>query len=234
MKRICVALAVLAVVTIIVAGCGGGGGGTGGGGDITPKTTLSGRVINSLGEPVSGAQVAVDTGSARAILTGTTDSSGQYSIGNVPVGVTINISVTSGGNTTQLSNLTIGTDAGSASGMNVVVGGEAIPSGCTVHILPDPMAVYTGETSYGEIEVHDQYGEIINPTAGSGWKATVVVTGAATLQIKDSATTFGIRGGTVNQTAKITVLVTTTSGSVISTTQTVTIKNMDTPPGPPL
>jgi hypothetical protein len=231
MKRIHVALALLAAATFVVTGCGGGGGG---GGDTTPKTTLSGRVLDSYGGTISGAQVNVDTGSTKAVLSGTANSSGYYSIGSVPLGVTINISVTSGGNSIQLNGLTIGTDAGSSTGMNVVLGGQAIPNGCTLSIAPDSLSVYAGETSIASIKVYDQFEQEVLPTESSSWKAGVVVTGSATLQLGESATTFGVKGGTLNQTAKITVLGVTAGGAVIGANKIVTIQSMDQPPPPPL
>jgi len=232
MKRIHVALALLAAATFVVTGCGGGGGG--GGGVTTPKTTLSGRVLDSYGGTISGALVTVDTGSTKAVLSGTTNSSGYYSIGNVPVGVTINISVSSGGNSTQLNGLTIGTDAGSGTGMNVVLGGQAIPSGYTLSIAPDSLSVYAGEASIASIKVYDQFEQEVLPTESSGWKTSVVVTGSATLLLGESATTFGVKGGTLNQTAKMTVLGVTTGGSLISASKVVTIQSMDLPPNPPI
>ncbi len=236
MKRIFVALAVLAVAAVVIAGCGGGGGGNGGGGGGGDTATLSGRVLDTSGSPVSGATVAVDTGTttSKAILSATTNTSGQYSIANVPLGVTFNMSVTSGGNTTQMNGLSIGTDAGSSASMNVVVGGDTIPAGSTVEILPSPLPVYAGETSIAQIKIHNQYGDEIAPAAGHQWKASIVVTGSATAQLSDELNAFGVKGGTVGQNARITVLVVMSNGNLASASQTVTVQDMSLPPPPPL
>lgn len=238
MKRISVALALLAAVTFVVAGCGGGGGGTGGGGGVDPSTitTLSGHVLDTTGSPVTNAQVTVDTGAARSILSGTTNSSGAYSIGSVPLGVSINIKVSKVGmNDILMNGLTIGTDAGSAVGMEILASSEAPPAGSTVSISPAFNDLATGETRTYSIEVLNSSGTLITPNSLTGWKSSVVVSGAATGRINtDDPTSFKVTGGTAGKAAKVTVLVTLANGDFAAASASVTIKSVDVPPPPPM
>ena len=236
MKRIFVALAVLAVAAVVITGCGGGGGSSSGGdtgGDTTLVTTLTGHILDVSGNPAVGATVSVDTGT-RAILAATTNSSGLYSIQNVPMGVQFNMSVTYGGNTTQMNQLSIATTSGRVTNMNVVVGGDVAPAGSTVEFDPSYIPVYAGETSTIQFRVRNQYGDEVIPTSGHGWRASVVVTGGATLQTSDQLNAFSVRGGTAGQTARITVMVVMSNGFLASKTQTVTVQDMSGPPPPPM
>ncbi len=238
MKRLYLALVLMAVVTVALTGCGGGGGGGGGGTppDTTPRTTLSGRVFDTNGTPISGATVTVDSGTVKAIVSTTTNANGQYSIGNIPKGVLLNIQISKTGITTTIMNgLTIGLDAGSAVGMDIVANSQGPPVGSTVSLSPTLTDIYTGDTLSFDVVVKNSVGDPIYPTSGSGWQSSLVVSGAATGHIQaDSPGTFSITGGTVGQTAKITVLVIRSDGSIASTSTTVTIKNMEGPPPPPI
>lgn len=235
MKRFFMALVLIAAVTVVLTGCGGGGGG-GGGGTITPKTTLSGRVFDTNGTPISGATVTVDSGAVKAIVSGTTNVNGQYSIANVPKGVLLNIQVSKTGiTTTLLTGLTISATAGSSVGMDIVANSQSPPVGSTVELSPTMTDLYTGDTIGFDIVVKNSVGDPIYPSSGSGWQSAVVVSGAATAHIQaDSPGTFLVTGGTAGQSATITVLVTRSDGSLAYTSKTLTIKDMEGPPPPPI
>jgi hypothetical protein len=89
------------VLINVLAGCGGGGGGSSSGGSSAGNTTVSGTVINSTTQqPLAGIVVSV----VGTSLTATTDSSGDFTIDNVPGG-NQNFTFTSSGTS-------IGTDNG--------------------------------------------------------------------------------------------------------------------------
>jgi hypothetical protein len=79
-----------------LSGCGGGGdgggGGGGGGGNPPPAgggnpnlATVSGRVIDNLGNPVPGARVTIFKADGTVQTTQTTSSTGTFSVFNIPL-----------------------------------------------------------------------------------------------------------------------------------------------------
>jgi hypothetical protein len=77
-KRNAIIYVGLSFLILIFGACGGGGGGGAGSGGATPAetTTISGKVIDSNGDPVSGAEVTITS----TPVTTYTDSNGDFSV----------------------------------------------------------------------------------------------------------------------------------------------------------
>lgn len=242
MKRIHVLLAILAATGLLITGCGGGGGGSGGGGgDTTPTTSLSGRILDTSGDPVEGATVSVSTNTSRVTITRTTDQNGSYNLPGVPIGVSLTITVSKTGMPDRvLSGLVIGSEAGDTAGLDIVVDSEFPPAGSTLSItlangLPLPKDIYANEETWCKIIVKNAYGDTIHPTRDSDWMASVIVTGGAVGAVSASdPSLFKVVGMQVGAQAKITALLTREDGTLAITTAVVNVKDFELPPGPPL
>ena len=234
MKRIQVALAILAAATFAVTGCGGGGGG-GGGGNPGVTTSLQGRVLDYMGSPVDGAQLSSSGGNKAPAIT---NSLGVYTLTGVPVGTSITITISKLGLTTKtLTGVVIDPTAGNAADMDVVMNNEAPPAGSSISIKPLSGAteVVFAEPRTFAIEVRNSSGMIIYPNRDSGWMATLIVTGAAYGAISESEPSqFQVSGTEANKQAKITVLMARADGTLAPASVTVTVKESDMPPPPPL
>ena len=241
MKRIRVALAIMAAATFIVTGCGGGGGG-GGGGDNTVTTSLQGRVLDPYGTPVEGASVS-STGGTKAAAT--TNSLGMYTLAGVPVDTSITITITKSGFTTKtLTGVVIdGATAGSSADMDIVMASDAPPANSTIRIVPyyssQSVAVYLDVPQYFRIEVKNSSGTVIYPSVASAWTPTIIITGAAYGAIGAGTddydpTLFWVTGTTVNQQVKITALLQRADGTLATYTVSTTVQSTDMPPPPPI
>ena len=232
MKRIHALLALIAVISLTIAGCGGGGGG---GGGSTPTTvTLIGRVLNSSGTAVSGVTVSIITGT-RATITGTTNSSGIYSIANVPLGVSFDVSASGGGITTQSWTAIIlnGTVSGSSARMEIALQPDAPPAGSTIEILPDISQIALGTTPIVTVRVKDDIGTVLH----SNYQALWTVVGNVPTTLLNSSPYYGkalqLTGDAVGHEARVTATVLLADGSTASDTMDVEVVSDDVEPPPP-
>ncbi len=135
-----------AVLTALLTGCGGGGGGSSSG-TITPPAignsqlaVVTGRVVDTSGNPVSGAGILV----MGTTLQGSTASDGTFTITNVPLTAT-QIEVASP-NTTQYYNY--GTYNGQLYqfGTNTsacpIMLPKLVPAATATTVLPSNIALY--------------------------------------------------------------------------------------------
>ena len=137
MQRIYVSLALLAIVACVIVGCGGGG--SNGGGDGTIGTTaLSGRVIGTSGNALSGATVTI-TASGRTPISATTNGEGEYTMSNVPTNLDFTLTVTESGTSartwTGMRLNTINMPSGAR--MHIALAHNTLPNGSVLSIRKD-------------------------------------------------------------------------------------------------
>ena len=238
MVRYCnIMFVILLTAGAIIAGCGGGGGG-GGGGSVTLTGTLTGTVLDVGGVRVGGATVTV-SGSSIATVSGTTNSSGYFSISGVPLGVGITITISKTGLVTKIfDGISLNPTGTTSVDLDVVMSSESPPAGSTLSLQlangdPMPAQIYVDEERWFKVIVMNGYGDVIYPM-DSGWKASVFVTGNAGSNIStDDPSLFKITAN-AKGSATITILLTRVDGTLATKTVTMPIEDMESPPPPPL
>lgn len=236
MNRVYASIALLALLAATLAGCGGGGGG---GSSSASTLTLTGLVVDSSGEGVSGATITIST-DARAVLQTTTASDGTYSLASVPVGSDLTVTISGTGITTRSwSGVTIDTTGVSASAaMYVTMPSGLPPAGSTTHILPDPdpPEITEGTAPAFTVQIKDSGGATLYNSFPAVW----IVVGDIPAQILTASPYdskyLALSAETVGAIARVTAYVLCNDASTPSDTITVTVVSSgddDEPPSGP-